>query len=92
VSLIGDEASAAVPFETAMARLDQIVHEMEDAALPLQRMLALFEEGTLLGRRCQELLDLAELRIQQVLQDADGSVQLRSLDTAGIMHGTDPAF
>lgn len=88
----GDEAQPALPFEGAMARLDQIVHEMEDAALPLQRMLALFEEGTLLGKRCQELLDLAELRIQQVLQDADGGVQLRGLDSAAIMRGTDPAF
>lgn len=90
--MISDEVAVDVPFEGAMARLDQIVREMEDAALPLQRMLALFEEGTLLGKRCQELLDRAELRIQQVLQDANGGVQLRGLDSVAIIHGTDPAF
>ena len=88
----GEEPQSDLPFEGALARLDQIVREMEDSALPLQRMLVLFEEGTLLGKRCQELLDLAELRIQQVVQDADGGVQLRGLDSAAIMHGTDPAF
>lgn len=88
----GEDAQHDLPFEGAIARLDQIVREMEDASLPLQRMLALFEEGTLLGKRCQELLDLAELRVQHVVENANGSVQLRSLDTAGLLHGTDPAF
>lgn len=88
-----DEATlAAMPFEAALDRLDQIVREMEDSALPLQRMLVLFEEGTLLGRRCQELLDRAELRIKQVVQDANGSLHLRGLDNGAIMDGADPAF
>jgi exodeoxyribonuclease VII small subunit len=81
-----------VPFESALARLDQIVREMEDSALPLQRMLVLFEEGTSLGKRCQELLDLAELRIQQVVQDADGTPQLRRIEVGAALNGIDPAF
>lgn len=86
-AVVGD-----VPFESALARLDQIVREMEDSALPLQRMLVLFEEGTLLGKRCQELLDLAELRIQQVVQDAAGGPQLRRFEVGATLNGTDPAF
>lgn len=90
---MAEEAAVGdVPFESALARLDQIVREMEDSALPLQRLLVLFEEGTLLGRRCQELLDLAELRIQQVVQDADGAPQLRRFEVGATMNGTDPAF
>jgi exodeoxyribonuclease VII small subunit len=87
-----EAAPPDMPFEGALARLDQIVREMEDSALPLQRMLVLFEEGTLLGKRCQELLDQAELRIQQVVQDADGTVHLRSMENATMFNGTDPAF
>ena len=90
--MAGETAVGDVPFESALARLDQIVRAMEDSALPLQRMLELFEEGTLLGTRCQELLDLAELRIQQVVQDADGTPQLRRFDVGAAMNGTGPAF
>jgi len=90
---MADEPPATdLPFEAALDRLDTIVRQMEDSALPLQRMLVLFEEGTLLGRRCQELLDLAELRIKQVVQDADGSLRLHGLDNGAIMDGADPAF
>ena len=67
-------------FEQAVARLETIVRQLEDGSLPLQQTLALFEEGTMLGRRCQELLDLAELRIKQVVQDADGSPRLVPFD------------
>jgi len=87
-----ESAASDMPFEGALARLDQIVREMEDSALPLQRMLVLFEEGTLLGKRCQELLDRAELRIRQVGLDADGAVQLRTLDSAALFNSADPAF
>ena len=90
--MIEEAAPPDMPFEVALARLDQIVREMENPVLPLQRMLVLFEEGTLLGRRCQELLDMAELRIQQVVQDADGTVRLRSMEGATTFNGTDPAF
>jgi exodeoxyribonuclease VII small subunit len=87
-----EPAVTDLPFEAALDRLDRIVREMEDSALPLQRMLVLFEEGTFLGRRCQELLDLAELRIKQVVEDADGSLHLRGLDDGVMIDGAGPAF
>lgn len=86
------EELATPTFEEALARLEHIVREMEDAALPLQRMLALFEEGTSLGKRCQELLDVAELRIRQVTQDADGVVRVQVFDGRSAWDGADPAF
>ncbi len=96
---MSDELAATdAGFEAALGRLEQIVREMEDGALPLQRLLALFEEGTRLGRRCQEQLDRAELRVKQVVQDADGGVRLRSFDAEEpaangiVIDGADPAF
>lgn len=85
-------AAPGLTFEASLARLEQIVREMEDAALPLQRMLALFEEGTLLGKHCQELLDQAELRVTQVMQDGDGAVSVRYLDGIAAVDRADPAF
>jgi len=66
--------------------------EIQQAALlPLQRMLILFEEGTRLGKRCQELLDLAELRIKQVVEEADGTVRVAAFDVGSSIDGS-PAF
>ena len=86
-----ETAPPDLTFEAALARLEQIVREMEEASVPLQRMLALFEEGTLLGRRCQELLDTAELRISQVMQDGDGVVRVRGFALDSGADGA-PAF
>lgn len=53
-------------FEEALGRLDETVAALEDGQLQLDDALALFEEGVRLSRRCQELLDRAELRVQRL--------------------------
>lgn len=64
----------AVPesYETLMQRLQQVVERLEIGELPLAEALALYEEGVALAARCQQLLDAAELRVQQLSAGADG--------------------
>ena len=52
-------------FEASTERLAKIVEELEQGDLPLERALALFEEGVRLARRAQERIDQAEKRIEQ---------------------------
>lgn len=59
-------AQEPLAFEEALGRLDETVAALEDGQLPLDDALALFEEGVRLSRRCQELLDHAELRVQRL--------------------------
>ena len=63
-------------FEEALGRLDEAVAALESGQLPLEDALLLFEEGVRLTRRCQEILDHAELRVQRlrVLTEPDGAV------------------
>lgn len=61
-------------FEQSLARLEQIVAELEGGDVPLDDALKLFEEGMKLGRACTSRLDEAEKRITLLLQQADGSV------------------
>jgi exodeoxyribonuclease VII small subunit len=49
-----------------VARLDEIVAQLEGGQLPLDQSLTLFEEGVCLYQQCQRLLDSAELRLQQL--------------------------
>jgi len=60
-------------FEESLARLESIVGAMESDTLPLETLLQRFEEGSKLARLCQERLDEAELKIQQVEKTAAGA-------------------
>lgn len=52
-------------FEKKMARLQEIVQELERADLPLERNVALFKEGRALALTCKELLQNARNEIFQ---------------------------
>lgn len=64
-------------FEASMARLDGIVRELESSDVPLERAIALFEEGLKLGTHCNTLLEKAQLRVDKLLEklDAGGETQ-----------------
>jgi exodeoxyribonuclease VII small subunit len=53
-------------FEELFRRLEEAVAKLEEGGLPLEQSLALYEEGMLLAKRCQEMLDGAEVRIRQL--------------------------
>lgn len=59
-------------YETLMQRLQVVVERLETGQLSLAEALALYEEGVALAARCQQVLDAAELRVQQLVVDADG--------------------
>lgn len=56
-------------FEDALARLEDIVAQLEGGDLPLDESLALFEQGQKLAALCGQVLDQAELRLEE-LRDA----------------------
>jgi exodeoxyribonuclease VII small subunit len=77
-------AKDAPPFEEALKKLEGIVEAMESSDLPLETMLARFEEGTRLVKACQTRLEEAELKIQQLEKNAAGEPVLKpwAADTA----------
>ena len=52
--------------EEAMARLEAIVESMEDGEVPLDTLVARYEEGMRLLQSCEEKLGAAELRIREL--------------------------
>jgi exodeoxyribonuclease VII small subunit len=67
-------------FEEAIKKLETIVEEMESKDLPLENLLARFEEGTKLAKVCQTKLSDAELKIQQLEKNASGEPTLKPFD------------
>lgn len=68
-----------VPFEEALKRLETIVETMENEELPLETLLARFEEGTRLAKMCQTKLADAELKIQKLEKNNAGDAVLKPL-------------
>ena len=68
-----------LPFEEALKKLEAIVEAMESEDLPLETLLAKYEEGTQLARVCQDKLAEAELKIQKLEKNATGEMKLTPL-------------
>ena len=66
-------------FEEALKKLETIVDAMEAQELPLETLLQRYQEGTALARVCQEKLQDAELKIQQLEKNASGNLKLKPL-------------
>jgi exodeoxyribonuclease VII small subunit len=64
-------------FEAALARLEDIVKELETGDLPLEQSLKLFEEGIKLSRICHKRLEDAERRVEILLKDKTGAIAMQ---------------
>jgi exodeoxyribonuclease VII small subunit len=75
----GASSKSALPFEEALKKLETIVEAMESGDLPLEALLAKYEEGVGLAKTCQDKLAEAELKIQQLEKTAAGELKLKPL-------------
>jgi exodeoxyribonuclease VII small subunit len=61
-------------FEGGLQELESIVKEMETGELPLERAIALFEQGMKLSDACRKQLEEAETRVE-ILTRRAGEIQ-----------------
>lgn len=82
---MSQSAKAAKPesFEKNLERLDAIVRQLEDADLPLEKSLQLYEEGMKLSEVCQKQLQEAEGRIQILMKRAGGKIVAEPFEGEG---------
>ncbi len=74
-------------FEASLEALEQIVHDLEQGDLPLEKSLELFEQGIRLSRQCQERLSQAERRIEVLLRDNQGRPVVSAFEDAQVISG-----
>jgi exodeoxyribonuclease VII small subunit len=77
----GNSLANVLPFEEALKKLEGIVEAMESDDLPLETLLAKYEEGTKLVKNCLEKLSEAELKIQQLEKNTAGDLKLKPFET-----------
>ena len=58
-------------YEEAFGELEALVTELEGNTRPLEELLALYERGQALAKRCAQLLERAELRVKQLAGETE---------------------
>ncbi|GAC1380299.1 MAG: hypothetical protein NVS4B7_04540 [Ktedonobacteraceae bacterium] len=61
-------------FEEAYTQLEAAVIALQDGQMPLERALRYYEEGMKLAQHCNDVLQKAELRVQQLSVDEEGII------------------
>jgi exodeoxyribonuclease VII small subunit len=69
-----------VTIERTLARLEEIVAQLEGESLELATALALFEEGVACLREAAGTLSEAETRVQKLTELANGAFGVEALD------------
>ncbi len=65
--------------ESRLSRLQEIVTQLEGDNLELQEALELFEEGVRELREAERTIRDAELRVERLIEEPDGSVHTEPL-------------
>src|SRR5688572_22653308 len=79
-SSVVDAPDPKPSFEDALGQLETIVESMESGEVPLAELLAKFEEGTKLLKVCESRLKDAELKIEQLKKQKDGSIAFEKFE------------
>jgi exodeoxyribonuclease VII small subunit len=70
----------AKSFEEAFSELEAAVAALQDGQMPLERALHYYEEGMKLAQHCNDLLEKAELRVQQLRVTDAGTPIIESFE------------
>ena len=66
-------------FEGALEQLEEVVEQLESGDLALDDSLAAFEKGVGLVKFCNQKLSEVEKKVELLLKDKDGRLQLTTL-------------
>ena len=61
-------------FEEGLQQLEEVVNQLEDGDLPLEKSLELFEKGMKLSEGCRKQLQEAETKVEILLRK-DGEIE-----------------
>jgi len=68
-------------FELALEELEGVVEQLESGDLSLEDSLAAFEKGVGLVKYCNQKLTDVEKKIELLVRDKEGKLQLKALDS-----------
>ncbi|MEY2482003.1 MAG: exodeoxyribonuclease small subunit, partial [Verrucomicrobiota bacterium] len=82
MSTVAKKTEPELNFENAMARLEEIVEQMESGKMMLEELIVRYEEGMKLVKICQERLAKAEQRIEIITRNHAGKPAVKDFEPA----------
>ena len=74
------EEFETLSFEEALLKLETIVRDLEGGRIKLDDAVEAYERAVALKKFCEDKLKSAELKIEKIEIDNDGSLKLQPLD------------
>ena len=59
-------------FEEALAKLSELVGQLENGGLDLDKNIEIYEQAVVLRDRCRKILEESERKVQKLMETADG--------------------
>jgi exodeoxyribonuclease VII small subunit len=78
---MGNKDHSSKKFESALEELQSAIEQLESGDLSLEDSLAAFEKGVGLIKYCNQKLSEVESKIEILLKDKEGRLQLKSLNS-----------
>ena len=70
-------------FEQSLKQLEQIIYDLEEGDLPLEKAIKKFEDGIKLSKYCSDKLDETEKRITLLLKEQNGKITEKPFEQGG---------
>ena len=70
-------------FEDHLAELEESIRQLEGGQLGLEESLTKYESGVKALRRCYEILEAAEKKIEELVKNKDGTLGTKPLESPG---------
>ena len=67
-------------FEKALAELEEIVDNLENGSIDLEKSIAFYNRGSHLKAHCQQKLDDAVLKLEEIKVSSDGKVSKKEIE------------
>ena len=74
------ENLSELSFEEALAKLENIVRELEGGKIRLDDAVKAYEEATKLKKICENKLENAKLKIEKIEADKNGELHVENFD------------
>ena len=78
------ENLSELSFEEALAKLENIVRELEGGRIRLDDAVKAYEEATMLKKICENKLENAKLKIEKIEADKNGELHIENFTEEGM--------